>query len=83
MLSRKRSLRDNENYSRVFIHATKTQAERLINLNFRTLLTELPCGKEYFLIGSSRLVNRDQAEPAGSASRYAKSRGERGESMQD
>lgn len=46
VLSHKRSLRDNENYSRVFIHAAKSHAERLINLNFRTLLTELPCGKE-------------------------------------
>lgn len=59
------------------------QIQANLNLNFRTLLTELPCGKVYFLIGSSRLVNRDQAEPAGSASRYAKSRGERGESMKD
>ncbi|CAJ1050810.1 coiled-coil-helix-coiled-coil-helix domain-containing protein 7 isoform X6 [Xyrichtys novacula] len=48
----KKNLRDNELFSRVFIHATKSHTERLINLNFRTLLSELPCGKDYFLTGN-------------------------------
>ncbi|KAL7398372.1 hypothetical protein ABVT39_008682 [Epinephelus coioides] len=83
VLHRKRSLRDNENLNRVFIHAAKSHAERLVNLNFRTLLTELPFGKEYFLTGSRRLVKRDQVEPAGSASRNTRSCGARRESAED
>ena len=61
-LRRKKTLRDNDMFSRVFIHAAKSHTERLINLNFRTLLNELPCGKDYFLTGNGRLVKRDQEQ---------------------
>lgn len=35
--------------------------EEKIEINFKTMLKELPRGKEYFMTGSSRLIRRDDA----------------------
>ena len=66
VLRRKRSLRENEDFQHVYIHNAKSHAERLIEINFRTLLKELPCGRDYFFTGSGRLSRRAQTEAEGS-----------------
>lgn len=73
VLRRKQNFRENERFRRVFIHAAKSHAERLISDNFRTLLSELPIGKEYFLTGTGRLRRREQKEAASSDSRSRRS----------
>ena len=83
VLRRKQCLRDNENFNRVYIHSAKSHTERLVSLNFRTLLNELPFGKEYFLTGSGRLMRRDQLETVSGVSRSSRSRGMRRESEEN
>lgn len=66
VLRRKRSLRENKEFQRVYIHNAKSHTERLMDVNLRTLLKEFPWGKDYFLTGSGQLTRRVQAEPEGS-----------------
>ena len=65
VLRRKQRLREEEGYSRVYIHSAKSHAERLIELNFRTLLREIPKGKDFYMTGNGRLVKRDGGERNG------------------
>ncbi len=64
VLRRKQRLRDNETFKNVYINSAKTHAERLIDLNFRTLLKELPLGKEFILARNGRLLRRTQTDDA-------------------
>ena len=59
VLRRKQQLRAEEGFSRVYIQSAKSHAERLIDLNFRTLLREIPKGKDFYITGNGRLVKRD------------------------
>ncbi|KAK7878182.1 hypothetical protein WMY93_031179 [Mugilogobius chulae] len=62
VLRRKQRLRDNDTYKYVYINSAKSHAERLVDLNFRTLLKELPLGKEFILARNGRLLRRSQAD---------------------
>ncbi len=64
VLRHKQCLKGNEMIKNFYIHSAKSLIERLINLNFRTLLKELPLGKEYFLAGNGRLMKRNQDDAA-------------------
>ena len=72
VLRLKKKLMDTEGFGRVFIQSAKSHTERLIDLNFRTILKELPAGKDYFLTGNGKLVKRDRQQerqnPGNSAS---------------
>ncbi|KAI8486095.1 hypothetical protein Bbelb_361950 [Branchiostoma belcheri] len=45
-------------YEKVFLRSAKSHTDRLIELNFRTLLWEIPGGKDYFITGSERVKKR-------------------------
>ena len=47
-----------ENHKGVFIRSSQTHAERLIQLNFKTILNELPNGQKYYVTGNGRLVRQ-------------------------
>lgn len=49
-------------YNKVFLRSAKSHTDHLIELNFKTLLREIPGGKDYFVMGSGRVMKRDQPE---------------------
>ncbi|CAH1272533.1 Hypp4873 [Branchiostoma lanceolatum] len=55
----KQKLKSHPIYEKVFIRSAKSHTDRLIELNFRTLLREIPGGKDYFITGSGRVQRRD------------------------
>ena len=47
-------------YKNVYLRSSKPHMERMAEINFRTLLRELPNGNRYRLTGSGRIIPRDQ-----------------------
>lgn len=64
VLRRKAKLRDSDRFQRVYVSSAKSHAERLLDYNFRTLLREIPAGKDFYLAGNGRLMKRS---PTGGA----------------
>lgn len=63
VLRRKAKLKDHDRFQRVFVSSAKSHAERLVDLNFRTLLRETPIGKDFYLAANGRLVKRTGEQP--------------------
>ena len=63
VLRRKQQLKEKELYSKVYVHSAKTHAERLIELNFKTILDEIPTGKNFYVTGNGRVVRREPGAP--------------------
>ena len=60
LLKGKYKLRGTELYREIFIRPSQTREERLLRANTKTILAELPKGKEYRLTAHGRIVrNRD------------------------
>ena len=57
VLQNKTNLIQSENHKGVFIRSAQTHAERLIQLNFKTILNELPNGQKYYVTGNGRSAN--------------------------
>lgn len=49
VLRRKAKLKDHDRFQRMFVSSAKSHAERLLDLNFRTLLRETSFGKNFYL----------------------------------
>ena len=58
VLRRKMTLKDNTTYAQVFLKSSKSHAERLIELNTRALLRELPHGHNFRLDANGRIKQR-------------------------
>ena len=70
VLRNKLKVKDNPDTEQVYIAKMKSHEERLIELNFRSILRELPNGNHFRITGSGRVVDkRDQAANGGGASR--------------
>ncbi|KAL7396471.1 hypothetical protein ABVT39_006332 [Epinephelus coioides] len=65
ILRLKQKLREQSPYERVYVKSAKSHTEHLIEINFKTILKELPQGKDYFVMGNGRLVKRDDDASAG------------------
>ena len=61
VLRRKSKLRDNDSFSKVYVSSAKSHAERLMELNFRTLIRETAVGKDFYVTGNGRMVKRTQS----------------------
>ncbi len=72
ILRQKRNLKRDDRYKRVYIRAAKSHTDRLVELNFKTLLREIPTGKSFYISGNGRVMRKDD-DPAGSRSRGAAS----------
>ena len=59
VLREKRQLINSASYSRVFLRSSKSHTDRLLELNFKTMLDAIPNGKDYKLTANGRLVKRD------------------------
>lgn len=62
LLRRKQVLRKDDRFGNVYIQSAKSHAERLVELNFRTLLRELPLGKDFFVSTNGRLIKRQHPD---------------------
>lgn len=62
VLRNKRKLSDQHPYAHTYIKASKTHCERLIELNFKEILKELPRGTEFRFTGSGRLVKKTNVD---------------------
>jgi hypothetical protein len=58
VLREKRRLRETEKYRNVFLRGSKTHTERLLELNARTLLNELPHGKDFRVAANGRIIRK-------------------------
>lgn len=63
VLRKKQLLKDNPKYNRVYIRSAKTHTERLLELIFRTLLDELPAGKQFYVAGNGRVRRQPSPDP--------------------
>lgn len=58
VLREKRKLREIEKFKTVFLRSSKTHTERLIELNARTILNEMPHGKQFRITANGRIVKK-------------------------
>ena len=58
----KAKLKDHECFQTVFVSSAKSHAERLVDLNFFTLLRETSIGKDFYLAVNGRLVKRSAGQ---------------------
>ena len=67
VLRNKMNLKDTDDFKNVFLKSSKSHAERLIELNARAILRELPQGRSLRVDSNGRIKprngNRDKAEP--------------------
>ena len=56
------NLRNTVKYKKVYMRGAQTHAERLNELNFKTILHDIPGGNRYRITGGGRLVYKDQGE---------------------
>ena len=49
----------NSEYTNVFMRSSKPHVERLLDLNFKTILDLLPNGKDYRVTASGRIMKKD------------------------
>ena len=59
----------NTGYRRVYIRSSMSHTDRLIQLNFQTLLRDLPNGDQYRVTANGKLVKQDTATRMGAWSR--------------
>ena len=58
VLRNKRKLRDSVEFKQVYLERAKSHVERLIEINTRAILRELPQGRAYRVAGNGRLLRR-------------------------
>ena len=59
ILRNKSLLKNTTGYERIFLRSSQTRMERLLHINFRTMLDKLPLGKGYRLTASGRMVEKN------------------------
>ena len=69
VLSVKNKLKGHRAYTRVYIASCKTHTERLLELNMKTLLSELPNGNDFTFSGNGRLFKKDPSKAKATADR--------------
>jgi hypothetical protein len=60
ILKAKQNLKDVRIYKNVYIRSAMTHVERLVKLNFETLLREVPGGHKYRIAGNGRIIPRNE-----------------------
>ena len=58
VLRNKHELKDQQRFRKVFIQSSKSHVERLLELNARTLLRELPTGKSFRVTANGRIKKK-------------------------
>ncbi|KAJ8002372.1 hypothetical protein DPEC_G00179210 [Dallia pectoralis] len=60
VLRRKSELKDNDSFKDVYVSSAKSHAERMMELNFRTLIRETAVGRDFYMAANGRMVKRTQ-----------------------
>ena len=60
VLRAKAELRNTRKFRNVYIRGAQTHAERLIDLNFKAILEELPNGNFYRVTGNGKVVRKER-----------------------
>ena len=58
VLRRKATLKQSHEFKNVYLRSSMSHTERLSQLNFKTLLSELPQGKDLRLTGNGRIIRK-------------------------
>ena len=66
ILRKKYELKNDDRYNKVFLRASKSHTERLLELNARTILNELPNGSDFRITGSGCIVKKTKDDPLSS-----------------
>ena len=59
LLRNKSQLKHAKGFERVFVRSSKSHTERIIDINFKTLLSEMPQLKSFRIAGNGRLMKRE------------------------
>jgi hypothetical protein len=59
ILRAKRNLADCSRYKKVFLRTSMSHSDRMMKLNFETILKELPGGNRYRIAGNGRIIAND------------------------
>ena len=59
VLKKKSNLKQSTEFKRVYLRSSKSHSERLLEVNIKTLLSEIPNGTQYRVAGNGRLVKKD------------------------
>ena len=68
VLRAKANLKTTKLYNKVSIFGSKTHTERILELNAKTILNEIPNGNAYRVTANGRIVKKDYPNPTQSAS---------------
>ena len=60
VLRNKRNLGDNPEFRRVFLRSSKPHHERIAEFNFKKVLQQLPNGSDYWIVGSGRIIGKNE-----------------------
>ena len=58
-LKAKPKLKNSADWSNVFIRTSKPHLERVVDMNFKTMLDMMPNGRDYKITGSGKIVKKD------------------------
>ena len=64
VLRKKQRLKIDDKFRRIYIRSAKSHTERLVELNFRTLLDEIPTRRQFYITGNGRVRKRPAATGA-------------------
>ena len=56
VLRGKRNLKSNPEFAKVYVRSAKSHTDRIMEINFKTLLRDLPLGKDFYMAGNGRLI---------------------------
>ena len=68
VLRAKESLKNTREFKNVYLRSSKTHTERILELNAKTLLSQLPNGNQYRVTANGRIVKKDNRNGTPNAS---------------
>ena len=63
----KQRLKSNTQFKKVYLRSAKSPTDRILEFNFKTLLQEIPAGKDFYMAGRGRLMTWTYAEVTAAA----------------
>ena len=63
VLRAKKNLKASRDFKNVYLRSSKNHTERILELNAKTLLSELPSGNQFRVTANGRIVKKDNSNP--------------------
>ncbi len=80
ILRSKRKLKGSREFGKTFLRTSRSHIERLVDVNFRTILKEMPGGDSFRVTGNGRIIRTDDRNAGESTRRENENRRERRDS---